>query len=109
MRHKEFVIHNNHLKLLKRLVIEENNDYTYLPVPGINPKRPYGNSYVLDDILEIIDYEKNPDYEEWSKTQLDYALALHKEMVTVLEIICNTAKVATGIYQMPEDDWILIG
>jgi len=43
---------------------------------GLDPKRPFGNSYVEGDILKIIGHE--PIYkDEWSREQEEYARTLY--------------------------------
>lgn len=84
--------------------------------PGINPKRPYGNSFVMGDIVEILNIENDlwdedgndlPDTEELR----DYLHTLHIETKTALEIILGCQTFDTGIYirdsEYSSDPWRL--
>ena len=55
-RAEKFTITENHLKLLKRMFVGWND--CEFGAPEIDPKRPYGNSSVEQDILEIIGFEE---------------------------------------------------
>ena len=49
---------------------------------GLDPKRPFGNSYAEGDILEIIGWEPEEpedDYMVYSERQEDYAYELYHE------------------------------
>ena len=124
----KFTITENHLKLLKRLNVEW--DDCEFGAPCIDPKRPYGNSDVIDDIAEIIgikkdkntiDYDKEEaeDYEdiedyfsetEWKDEVYDNLNKLHKEMQIVLQIIFIMGKIEVGDYAKKDkydyESWI---
>jgi hypothetical protein len=51
----EFTVTEDHLKLLRRAYIGW--DDCEFGAPGIDPKRPYGNSDVIGDIAEILGEE----------------------------------------------------
>ena len=116
-RATKFTITENHLKLLKRF----NVDWVdcEFGAPRIDPKRPYGNSNVLDDIAEILgvkktkenveDYDKEEASEysdkqeyiedlEWNEETYNKFDRLHKEMQIVLQIIFATGKIEVGDY-----------
>ena len=105
---QEFTITDKHIKLLKRM----NVDWWSCEFgsPAIDPKRPYGNSDVIDDMAEIIGIKKNKlnwDNEEecWS-TEVDSDLYwLHREMQIVLQIILTTAQISVGKYKR-EDKYV---
>jgi hypothetical protein len=84
-RATSFTITENHLKLLKRLNVDW--DDCEFGAPCIDPKRPYGNSDVLDDIAEILGVKKTKEFDR-----------LHKEMQIVLQIIFVTGKIEVGDY-----------
>lgn len=112
----KFTITDNHLKLMKHLVVEW--DDCEFGAPCIDPKRPYGNSDVIDDIAEIIgikkdkntiDFDKDEAKEyddindyfseaEWKEEVYDKMNVLHKEMQIVLQIIFALGKIEVGNY-----------
>lgn len=46
---------------------------------GLDPKRPFGNSFVEVNILEIIEYPPSRCGDEYSESQYDYARELYFE------------------------------
>lgn len=104
---KRFTITEDHLKLLKNMWTSW--DDTEFGAPQIDPKRPYGNSSVYEDIAGIIGL-KIPDFdkdEEWSKADLDAMNQLHQEMETVLQIGVRLLEFRVGDYECEEysADW----
>lgn len=103
------------LALLKRLEFEWAVG-SYYGAPTIDPKRPYGNSDVLEDLREIyaeilglqyIDADElgyffvREDGSRFEAEQLDYELwAQHKSMHVVLQILCSnlSTPLQEGIY-----------
>lgn len=95
---KEFEIKNKHLKLLKNFYVGWND--VEFGAPEIDPKRPYGNSDVIQDIAEILglveeDHTLNVDEFDELYKRLTF---LHHEMVIVLQIVLSTGKIKTGTY-----------
>jgi len=91
-RPTEFIITEQHMKLLNRMYIGwEDCEFG---APAVDCKRPYGNSYVYGDISEIIGMKKAED-DEFSDEQHDQMRKLHGEMQTVLQILVRHA--STGI------------
>jgi hypothetical protein len=96
---KRFTVTDEHLRLLRRAYISW--DETEFSAPGINPKRPYGNSNVFADIAEILgvpdsewvdaDQELIPDA-EWR------FLRLHVETAIALQIGLATGEFRAGRY-----------
>ena len=115
-RSEKFTITENHLKLLKRMFVEWND--CEFGAPEIDPKRPYGNSSVEQDILEIIGLEEIDeqrfkfildDKEYVLKGEDKYNIELedeeelhkklwkiHREMQVVLQICLTLGKFKTG-------------
>lgn len=94
---KRFVVKDYHMKLLDRLWFDFHDDIEF-GAPAVDPKRPYGNSDVYDDIAEITGIEGETD--EWgnkdfSPEQIKFMDMIHREMTTVLQIL--VANAATGI------------
>ena len=63
--------------------------------PEIDPKRPYGNSSVEEDIREILPKRPLND---------DDCLNLHKETLIALQIILSVGKFQPGNYVCDEYD-----
>jgi hypothetical protein len=126
---KRFEIKPQHLKLLQRFNVGW--DDCEFGAPEIDPKRPYGNSSVHQDMLEILGikelkegiYEFELDGRKWllkgedkynvylegadEEDLLDELNKLHKEMETALQICLFTQKFETGIFESEEysDRW----
>jgi hypothetical protein len=96
----EFTVTEDHLRLLQRGYVWW--DETEFGAPQIDPKRPYGNSDVLDDIAEILDVpeddwrageEGNPTVDaEWR------FLRIHVETAIALQIALVTGEFRAGRY-----------
>jgi hypothetical protein len=97
---KRFTVTDDHLLLLRRAHVTW-DDWEF-GAPGIDPKRPYGNSNVFADIAEILgvplsewadgdDEELTPDA-EWR------FLRLHVETGIALQIGLATGEFRTGRY-----------
>ena len=122
-----FVIKSAHLTLLKRANVDW--DDCEFGAPCIDPKRPYGNSSVYQDMIEILGlkeikdgiYKFKLDKTEWLlKGEDKYNIYLegtdeekllkkldnlHKELKTVLQICLVTQKFETGKYETEEYDY----
>lgn len=84
----EFLVTNEHLQLLA-------NSYVYwddceFGAPGIDPKRPFGNS----------DVEK--DYEEI--TGKPYNDVVYKQLETCLQILIDNLSIHAGLYRYDKED-----
>ena len=69
--------------------------------PCIDPKRPYGNSLVAQDIYKILgwphpDEEDDPDF--FYDGGWDRAEKIHKEMETALQVVLRTGSFEPGAY-----------
>ena len=62
MEKKRFEIKEEHLKLVRRMVIRY-DDSCEFGAPSVDPKRPYGNSDVYKDIARIIKLPKKGNYD----------------------------------------------
>jgi len=97
---EEFNVKEQHLKLLKRMYVSWWD--CEFGAPAIDPKRPYGNSDVVVDIAEILDYDINDEngypcdrkLEEYEEELYKF----HQEMRTVLQILLNNIYIEEGIY-----------
>jgi hypothetical protein len=85
--------------------------------PAINPKRPYGNSFVESDIAEILGWDlPNEDDDDFDQDAYEDACEklekIHKETEIALQIILVTQSFVEGTYvkHNPYDDrdWKLV-
>jgi hypothetical protein len=98
---KRFELIEEHIELLQQLNFTYDDDTEY-GAPEVNPKRPYGNSDVDEDIAVIIglrtDYEHTQTKQLTTK-ELELIHKLHLEMETVLQIVTRTLSFKPGIYE----------
>lgn len=92
---RKFTILPEHIKLLKSAQMEWND--CEFGAPGIDSKRPYGNSSVISDIAEILGLADEDG--EYDRDQEDYMEKLHSETLTVLQITISTGKMEVGTYE----------
>ncbi len=80
-----FKITKEHMALVEKIYITDNK--CEFGAPTVDPKRPYGNSDVYGDIAKIfnIPSDNNGDFTD---AQIDRMTKYHKELTTVLQIIC---------------------
>lgn len=102
---EKFTITKDHLKLLKRMYVGW-SDCEY-GAPYIDPKRPYGNSDVENDIAEILGWKKIKDRygdEVMTESQSKKAAKIHLEMKDVLQICLQFLQFKTGTFKR-ENSW----
>lgn len=125
----EFEIKEEHLKLLKNMYVHWDN--CEFGAPTIDCKRPYGNSNAIEDIAEIIGFEKTKkrvdfdrgeasEYDniqeyleeaEWNDKSWEYLQNLHRNMEIVLQIVLSTLSFKKGKYRKNDkysSEWKLI-
>lgn len=91
MRVSKFTVTPEHVRLMRRMIVSwESAEYG---APCIDPKRPYGNSGVAEDIREILGL---PDLTDESCERL------HAETETALQIALAVGHFTPGKY---ECDW----
>jgi hypothetical protein len=95
---QEFQLTEDHLKLSKQMFVEWAKD-DWGGYPYINSKRPYGNSFIEGDIAEalgwtFIDSDECP----LTPKQMQEAMALHRQMQHVLQIVLCTQSFIPGLY-----------
>jgi len=99
-----FVLTEDHLKLIRRMTVRY-NDYFEFGAPEIDPKRPYGNSSVYYDIVEILDIDpKGGDGHdsEFTEEQEELMLGIHKSTAKALQVILASGSFEPGIYESEE-------
>jgi len=102
-----FDVTKNHLKLLQRM--NTNWWECEFGAPAIDPKRPYGNSSVYADILEILKIKTkfwNTEQEDITTEGQEYCNVLHREMEIVLEILVQNLKIKIGKYFYIDYKWV---
>jgi hypothetical protein len=91
-RGRTFTLTEDHLKLARRMSVDWWADE--FGAPGIDPKRPYGNSDVIEDVLDIV----GADPGLGDKGNVARAVRLHEGMQTALEIFLRTGSFEVGYY-----------
>jgi len=82
-----FELKQEHLTLLANAYVDWEDTET--GAPAIDPKRPYGNSFVAGDIAEILGIE--PEGDGFSQEQIDSMMELHRGTQTALQILISHA------------------
>jgi hypothetical protein len=71
--------------------------------PAISGKRPYGNSAVFEDVIEILGWQASEEeIESGSGQVIEEAREIHGETLTALEIVCFTQRFEPGTYRKIE-------
>ncbi len=96
---RKFILKAEHLKLLRHANWQwENCEFG---APGIDCKRPYGNSSVIRDMIKILDIKdafSDPDDDE-VREEIESSLRnLHAELEDALAIIFQTQSFELGEY-----------
>lgn len=101
---KDFTVTQDHISLIQHMYVGW--DDAEFGAPGIDPKRPYGNSDVYRDIHEILTDgarwpdEDDPEYDSGKREGLEDAYKqLHEETQTALQIFLVTGKMEPGNYE----------
>jgi hypothetical protein len=106
---KVFELTNDHLKLLKEMYVGWQDCET--GAPEIDPKRPYGNSYVAGDVAELLGWKLDEDG-GLTEYQRDKALELHRNTEYALQIVLSTQRFECGVYKLTDEydttSWIKI-
>jgi len=89
-----FTLTEEHIKLIRRMYVGWCEcEYG---APEIDPKRPYGNSWVAGDVHEILT-GKSPEYlSDFIENKYN---KLHRETETALQIVLTTGKFEPGNYK----------
>ena len=98
-----FTITQQHIDLLQNAYLRwEDCEFG---APAIDPKRPYGNSYVYGDIAEILNIKPQGEDNSFTDEQQETMLQLHKETLTALIIFLSTGVIKPGTYQYQDNSW----
>ena len=112
MKIQKFTLTKDHIKLLRRFQVGWQDCET--GAPEIDPKRPYGNSDVENDIHEILTGETigctDSKRDELTEKETDKYSKLHREMGNALQIVLATGSFKPGNYEADEydSDWRLV-
>ena len=106
MRPTTFTLTESHIKLLRNMYISwDGSEYG---APSVDPKRPYGNSWVEGDIHTILTGETDFDL---SDELCEEYYKLHNETEIALQIVIMSGKFQPGVYECSKTylrDWKLI-
>lgn len=98
-----FMLTQDHITLLQNAYVDW-FDCEY-GAPTIDPKRPYGNSSVEEDIVRILGWNKkcitcghDPSQDELSEELRQKAQKIHTETQTALQIILSVGHMTPGEY-----------
>ena len=98
---KHFIITKKHLKLLRHMYVGWDDCETGAPM--IDPKRPYGNSSVDNDIHRILTGETigrtDSRRDELTSKESERYMKLHQETETALQIVLAIGKFKAGKYK----------
>jgi hypothetical protein len=107
--YSEFELTEDHIKLLQRMYVTWYDGE--FGAPGIDCKRPYGNSDVYRDMNKILGYDDNLTL---TLLQMEipttYLRKLHEELEIALQIVLRTKLFVPGLYraEYPTVDWKLV-
>lgn len=101
--HITFDVTEEHLRLIPNLSLEWDDEYD---VPGVDPKRPYGDMtwYIVEMAVHL---GEPPEKDENGRALLSEAqeqrlMRLHREMQPALQIFLRSADLAPGPFRQPE-------
>ena len=105
---QEFVMTEHHIKLLMNMNVGW--DGCEFGAPCIDPKRPYGNSSVYEDMAKILGFGVFIDVNGelcFSEGQVKMLDELHSETETALQIVLSTGSFEPGTYVAKKysDNW----
>ena len=86
-----FELTEQHVKLLRSTYVNY-DDWTEFGAPTIDPKRPYGNGDVYDDMREILG-------RQGTAMKDNELLELHKETAEALQVILSAGSFEPGVYE----------
>lgn len=100
MNQKYFRLTEEHLALMSHLWFEMDWDHS-IGVPTADPIRPYGNQDIINDVCDILDFEKietiNGEMVHTSESG-ERARKIHKEIATAIEVCLTTLSFEPGLY-----------
>ena len=114
MPNQTFELKPEHIKLLK--AAEWRWEDCEFGAPAIDCKRPYGNSSVYADMLEILCGKKSvkrcPHCEEIISADTmyteEYLRELHSSLLMALRVIFNSGSMVPGTYENRSGSWFKV-
>jgi S-formylglutathione hydrolase FrmB len=104
-----FELRPEHVTLLRAAYVRWEEIET--GAPAIDCKRPYGNSDVAGDVIELLGWQGDPDdvTPRQDREDRERAMLLHQETETALQVILSAASFEPGIYTAEKygHDWHL--
>jgi hypothetical protein len=97
---EHFTVTEQHLKLLSEMWIGWKQTAYGYGVPCVDAKRPYGNTGVLGEIIDILElpYEYDEDLDGYSDEVESHVRRLHHETLIAMQIVCRNAHIKPGEY-----------
>jgi hypothetical protein len=107
---ERYTVTEEHIKLLREAYVGWQN--CEFGAPEIDPKRPYGNSFVYGDIAEILGIEGViiDEEKDYTDEQRDRMQEIHRGTENALEIALAVGYFKAGIYERTKyhRDWKLV-
>jgi len=109
---EKFTVTEDHLKLIQQMWVGWQD--CEFGAPEIDPKRPYGNGDVCNDVARILGYDArlmNEDDSQYDEELYDKLEAIHKETETALQICLSTQSFVPGNYEQERysgNEWELV-
>jgi len=109
MNYRFFTLTSDHVKLLRHAYTSWN--FAEFGAPSIDPKRPYGNGDVHNNMIKILGLQVPIDSDgyylvsEKVARDLDW---LHADLETALEVVLRTGSFKPGVYRagMYDSNWV---
>jgi len=92
-----FTLTSEHVRLLRHFYVGWQDCET--GAPKIDPKRPYGNSDVEDDVIELLQWPMTQDADAMKAR----AFQLHRETEIALQIVLRLGSFEPGTFE--RSDW----
>jgi hypothetical protein len=106
---ESFIVTQYHINLLRRMHIDW--CYDEFGSPAVDPKRPFGNSDVYQDMLEILGLHQPDEWTDIAPEQADYLNSIYAQTAVALQILVSTGNVEPGEYTREKysSNWVRSG
>lgn len=98
----EFTLTADHIKLIRAFYVEDRHFEAETGAPYIDPKRPYGNSFVYGDVVDLLKLGEADDDGEYDEELIERAREIHEETQFALQIVLFTGSFKPGKYRRPD-------